>query len=432
MAIGEIGGQGGAGGPDDPAKSRLFGVQIGGQGSGASSAAPNFPTYPGAGGGPPPMMTQPRGTTVSDQDLWNAARPPPGGLGFVGNGASMDDWWSKLGAGGETPMVTPAGAPQIPGMGGAGGSGGYGDGGVGTLEGLDFTKPGALEQYQRDHAGYFDTPTMSEMFAKDAISRGGGPGVSNRAEEAYQHFNASTPANMDPYYANERRKAEEAIRKTMSARGSYGSSATDDLYNEAYTNLAADAAKANAQYGLQRAGLMGSLAQGADSSSLAGSGDRRNWTSVLGSLAGQGDNAGLSRVIGGANVAGAAQGAQRTRGQDAFNNQLTMGDRMSGIMGQGYGNIFGADMDLFKTTVGLNTGTAAEGYSQGAQNASIARGNVGNFNNLLGGNTQYFQGLSDMFKGPSGGGTPAPSPMPTYNQNPNGEAELRRAWQYYP
>jgi hypothetical protein len=327
-----------------------------------------------------------------------------------------------------TPAAT-AGPPQIPGTGADGSGGGGGYAGVGTLQGLDMTQPGALEQYQQQMGGYFGTPSLSEMYAKQALSNGTGPDVTNRAEQAYQQFAGSQPANMSPYYDNQRRIAEENIRKTMAARGSYGSSASDDLYNEMYTNLAADQAQKEAQYGLSRGQLLGSLAQGADQSSLAGSANQRNWESALANIAGGGDAASLSRVMGGANVASGAQAAQRGRGQDAFNNQLQMGDRMSGIMGQGYGNIFGTDLDLMKTITGLNTGTVAEGYNQASQQAIQQRQNVSNLNNLFGGNTQMARGIYDAVNSPA---NPEPSPMPSYYQNPNGEAELRRAWGYNP
>lgn len=417
MAINEGGGNTGFGGmPEDPNKTRQNLLRYG---SSAEVARDVQRQNMNNSYGPLQQIT---GMASGPEDA-NATPPPTSWLGgnWLNGGLAK---FAPTGGGG-TGMVPIGGPPQIPGM---GPGGGYGSD-VGNLEGLDFTKPGALEEYQRNHAGFFDKSSMSEDFARNALAQGAGPGVSNRADEAFNQFQSSTPANMDPYYDNERRKAEEAIRKTMAARGSYGSSATDDLYNEAYTNLAADAAKANAQYGLQRAGLMGSLAQGADQSSLAGSSDRRNWMNALSGVAGAGDAAGLSRIMAGGNLAGAAQGAQRVRGQDVFNNQLTMGDRMSGIMGQGYGDIFGTDLDLLKTAVGLNTGTATEGYNQATNNAQQQRQNVSNFNNLLGGNMQLAQGGYNLLNQPS---TPGPAPLPTYNQNPNGEAELRRAWQYYP
>lgn len=310
------------------------------------------------------------------------------------------------------PTAPVDGPPQIGPTGGSGAAGGGGGGGVGPLEGLDMTKPGALEQYQKDTGGYFKQPTMSEMFAQGAIDKGGGPGVSNRAEDAYQKFNGSTPANMDPYYANERRKAEENINRATAARGVYGSSAANDMLGEAFTNLGADQAKAEAQYGLQRGSLLGSLAQGADSSSAAGSRDRLNWTSALSSIANGADASGLSRVVSGANVAGAAQGAQTTRGQNAINNQLAIGDRESGIMGHGYDNIFGADMGLLKDIIGLNTGTGTEGYNQAANDATRNRMDVSNDANLRGNNLTYAKGVTDLFK-PDSSPAPAPSPAPS-------------------
>lgn len=386
-------------------------------------------TVTGVGNGPgeiPPGDRTNFFGSIADQFGINPLGNPDGGRNLP---PEMQNLVGRMGqGGGDGPMAALGGAAQIPGYLGPPGSSGVG-GDVGALQGLDFTQPGALEAYQKQTAGYFQQPTLSEMFAKDQLARGAGPGVSNRADQAFQTFSGSTPANMDPYYENERRKATEAINKTMAARGAYGSSAANDMIGEAYTNLAADAAKANAQYGLQRAGLLGSLAQGADQSSLAGSTDRRNWMGALGSLAGGADAAGLSRVIGGANVASAAQGAQRTRGQDAFNNQLQMGDRMSGIMGEGYNGLFGMDADLFKTAIGLNTGTASEGYSQASNNAMLQRGNVANFNNMLGENMKFGQGLYDMFRGPQSPQSPPPSPMPT---SPASSDELPRNPYVYP
>lgn len=333
----------------------------------------------------------------------------PGGNGYTG-----------------PPPPGPGGPPQIPGGWNAGAGGG---GGPGTLAGLDFTQPGALEQYQHDHASYFNQPTLSESFAKDAINQGAGPAPTNRAEQAFQTFNSSNPADMDPYYANERRKLEENVNRTMAARGAYGSSAANDMIGEGYTNLAADEAKANAAYGLQRGSLLGSLGSGADQSSLAGSADRRNWTSALSNIADQGDTSGLARVLGGANVAGSAQIAQTNRGQNAFNNQLAMGDRMSGILGTGYGNLFGNDQDLMKTIIGLNSGVGAEGYNQASQTGARNATNASNLNNQFGTNVQLGTSLYDMFNKPSQPNQPIPMPAPATSYN---SGELPRNPYVYP
>lgn len=60
------------------------------------------------------------------------------------------------------------------------------------------------------------------------------------------------PADMEAYYSNAARKAGEQITKQMSAQGQYGSSASGDMISEAMTNLGAERAKAEAQYGLDR------------------------------------------------------------------------------------------------------------------------------------------------------------------------------------
>lgn len=356
---------------------------------------------------------------------------PSGAFGAPGSAATRALYASAPGG----PTPTDASPPNIGGAGGGYSPYGPGGGGVGPLEGLDFSKPGALEQYQADSRGYFGQPTMSEMFAQGANQQYGDPQtVAQNAQGAYDKFATSTPANMDPYYANERRKAEENINKSVSARGIYGSSAANDMIGEADTNLAADQAKAEAQYGLSRGSLLGSLAQGADSSSLGASANQRGWTSMLGSLTQGADQSGLSRVTAGANVAGAAQGAQTTRGQNAFHNQLEMGDRQSGIMGHSYDNIFGADMGLMKDTVGLNTGTAAEGYNQASNNAQQSRTDVNNVNNLLGQNTQYGKGLYDMFaKQPAPQPSPMPAPAGGYGyQGPPADQNYGTTNWYYP
>lgn len=384
---------------------------------------PNDPindTRPGAWGAPPNNVLRAAGMQTFDRG------------GPTGSAMIRDLHASQAG---QAPVPTDASPPNIGAAGGGYSPYGPGGGGVGPLEGLDFSKPGALEQYQADSRGYFGQPTMSEMFAQGANQQYGGPQkVAQNAQGAYDKFATSTPANMDPYYANERRKAEENINKSVSARGIYGSSAANDMIGEADTNLAADQAKAEAQYGLNRGSLLGSLAQGADSSSLGASANQRGWTSMLGNLTQGADQSGLSRVTAGANVAGAAQGAQTTRGQNAFHNQLEMDDRQSGIMGHGYDNIFGADMGLMKDTVGLNTGTAAEGYNQASNAAQQSRTDVNNVNNLLGQNTTYGKGLYDMFaKQPAPQPSPMPAPAGGYGyQGPPADQNYGTTNWYYP
>ena len=112
----------------------------------------------------------------------------------------------------------------------------------------------------------------------------GMPGVSNNAQGAYTAFQSSTPANMSMYYDNAQRNATNDINKQMAARGQYGSSNAVGTISNATTNLRAQQAKDEAQYGLSRASLAGSLARGSDESSAASSADERAWVSGLSDL----------------------------------------------------------------------------------------------------------------------------------------------------
>lgn len=137
-------------------------------------------------------------------------------------------------------------------------------------------------------------------------------------------------------------------------------------------NLAqgADANSMNAaNYGLNRAGLMGNLASAADASSLNADANQRNWMNSLGSLMQGADQGALARTQLGGALAGQAQGAQTTRGQNAFMNQMTMGNALSGVQGDVYGGANNLDTNLLLNALGMFTGTGAEGFSQ-ASNAN--------------------------------------------------------------
>lgn len=382
------------------------------------AAAP--PADPGTWNGQPKTGTNPNGYWDSN-GKWvpNLPLPPGPSQGWANvyqtNGLNP-------GQKPPDPNVPPGSAPAAPAappinLAAAPDVGGYTPGVTpGTLNGLDMTQPGALEQYQSQHAGAFGQPTLSQMFAKNATAQYGGPQqVTDNAQTAFNSMQSSVPANMDPYYDNQRRIANENINRSMAARGAYGSSAANDQISEADTNLAADQAQKDAAYGLNRSSLLGSLGSAADASSLNASGNQRGWTSALGALAQGGDSSGLQNLVAGGNLAGAAQGAQTTRGQNAFTNNLTMGDRMSGIMGTGYGNIFGADEGLAKDVIGLDTGTAADAYNQASQNSATQHQNAADFTNLFGNAVKLGQGVQDA-NNQSGQPMPAPpGAAPTYN-----------------
>jgi hypothetical protein len=129
--------------------------------------------------------------------------------------------------------------------------------------GFNGNVPGAGENVSASYLSYYGA--------------NGTPTTSNDAQQAYTDFRNSTPANMNPYYDNAERNATNDINKQMAARGSFGSSNAVGVLSNATTNLRAQQAKDEAQYGLSRYGLEGQLASGADSSSGAQSQNDLNW-----------------------------------------------------------------------------------------------------------------------------------------------------------
>lgn len=121
------------------------------------------------------------------------------------------------------------------------------------------------------------------------------PSTAQNAQGAYDEFNRSTPADMSSYYNNASRNSANRINTEMAARGSYGSSNAVGVLGNAETNLRAQQAKDEASYGLQRAGLRGTLAGGADQSSLAHSADERNWVGALSDLGFKNQREGAAR-----------------------------------------------------------------------------------------------------------------------------------------
>lgn len=238
-------------------------------------------------------------------------------------------------------------------------------------EDLNFLKRGPLEQAYKEHGGAYWEPTRSDQFY-DAMMREHGtpPKTSHYAEDAYlAALHGPTSAGLNPYYDNARRVAQEQIDQRLSARGMYGSSAADNAISEAMTNLGAEQANREADFALRREGLMGSLGAGADASSVAGVGSDRAWLGALGGLAGQADSANLNRLNSGMNAAGAVQGAQRTRGQDMFHNQLDAGNALSDMMGSWFKSMIGGDQSNFENEQNAHLGVATEKANQANANA---------------------------------------------------------------
>lgn len=178
----------------------------------------------------------------------------------------------------------------------------------------------------------------------------GTPTTSNNAQQAYTDFRASQPANMDPYYDNAQRRSDNAINTAMAARGSFGSSNAVGVLANADTNLRAQQAKDEAQYGLSRYGLEGQLASASDQSSGAQSQNEENWMKGISDLGFQNQKEGTARY--------------ELGNEDAYKAAATM----SGIEGQVGGAEIANDQALLEQMLQAGSGATAD-QVVAAQNA---------------------------------------------------------------
>lgn len=200
-------------------------------------------------------------------------------------------------------------------------------------------------------------PGMGENYAASALGYYGSgniPGVSQNAQQAYQQFQSSTPADMSSYYDNAVRNANNDLNRQMAARGQFGSSNAVGQLSNADTNLRAQQAKDNAQYGLQRAQLGGSLASGADASSLNASNNQLAWTQGLGNLAFEGQRTGQNRF------------------QQNYDNSMNMANTLSGLAGQTYSDEFSNDNSNMSNAINAANGNAVQGYTNATNNLNQA------------------------------------------------------------
>jgi hypothetical protein len=200
------------------------------------------------------------------------------------------------------------------------------------------------EQWQQQNQGRFLDPTQQNKF--------------------FEATNGTLSQNLDPYYNNAERRATEAINNQFGARGLFNSSAAMDQNAEAIGNLEAEKANREGQYGLQRAGLLGNLAQGAD-------------VSTLGNL-----GAGF----------GAAQGseeARRQRGQDYLSNVMGLAMPTAAMAGNAYQQMIQGDQDLMNQAMMAEMGLASTAENQAANKKqefwSDTQNTAGLMGNVMGG-----------------------------------------------
>jgi hypothetical protein len=239
----------------------------------------------------------------------------------------------------------------------------------GQIQGIDLSQYGPMEQYYRDNQSSWTTPGQGETGAYGTVqshANGNIPQGTNNSQEWFNQYKNNMPGiASDPgfgaYYDNAKTRAAESIDQAAAARGNYGSSAAIDQNARAFSDLEADRAKNEANYNLARLGeqrnwqsLGGQMAGAADANTLANSRDQQGWESFLSSLGLQADQLGLQRTNAGADAAGAAQSAERNRGSDYFNNELAIGDRMSGLIERSGNRALDNDMALLDQVLSGN------------------------------------------------------------------------------
>lgn len=161
---------------------------------------------------------------------------------------------------------------------------------------------------------------------------------------------------------------------TLKKAGMEGAQATNaDQTALARSRLLGDLGGKADDQTLARDKLVGDLAQGADSSSAAASTNELNWTKGIADIMSGAQRDKLSGLVAGMGSAATAQGAQRTRGQDAFGNQITMGNALSGTMGDAFKDMSDRDIELLKEALGMSTGVGAEGYGQATRGQAQVR-----------------------------------------------------------
>lgn len=251
------------------------------------------------------------------------------------------------------------------------------------FEGLDFTKRGPAESYYTNNSSAYQTPSFGEVNNQGLVGHysnpNNRPGVTNNSQSWFEQYsgqmpNLSADPGLAPYFDNAKNRAAESIDAAAGARGNYGSSAAIDQNARAFTDLEGQRALKEADYALQRAqedrawqSLGGQLAGSADAGARAISDDEQRWVSLLSNLGIDASRLGLDRTNAGMDAALGAQGAERSRGQDYFNNTAAAGDRFSDQMLRVMLQALGVDADLFG--VG-NSAPIAEG------NAALANENA--------------------------------------------------------
>ena len=267
-----------------------------------------------------------------------------------------------------------------------------------------FSQPTAAGVYWNQNAPKFSAPGQGEQYWNQVAGRFNAPkAVAQNAQGAYDQFQRTAPQDLSPYYDNAIRKATAGVNNAYGARGMFDSSAALQAGQDATTNLLAQQAKDNADYGLQRANTAGTLAQGADTSSRGASQDLLSWLSGGGQMANASDATSLARLLGGMNAAqgadsadlsklvagmgaaSTAQNALQDRAQGYYNNLMGLGSAQANAMGSMYGPMISGDMGMLDQAIQASLGYPREALNQSISGRQQSEQGIGNLFGLIGG-----------------------------------------------
>ena len=179
---------------------------------------------------------------------------------------------------------------------------------------FDFSQPGAMEQYWNSVIGSMQNrsrPTNLTAEAYHSNFAGGGP-----------------RAGLDPYYERAHERGQERLDRAMAARGLYGSGAALEGSRDLAADLAAAQANREADFALRSIAEQRLGAGQADATSRGISQDDLSW------------------MMGGGQLAGAAQGARRTRGRDYAGDMLAQAQLGAGMAGSAFNQMFAQDAQI--------------------------------------------------------------------------------------
>lgn len=252
-----------------------------------------------------------------------------------------------------------------------------------------FLAPGQAETFFQQNQGGFTQPSAASQYwaGLQGINAQGPPKGSNRAEEAYQSFQSQTPQDMSSFYDRAVQDATNNIDTSMASRGLFGSTAGANASANAIGGIRAGQAKDEAAYGMQRAGMAGTLGAGADASSRANNANDLAFYTGMAGIAGQADTARLQGLQSGMNAAAGAQQAMANRGQNFFNNTFDTSNALAGI----------------ETGIGLPQLQADQQSFDAAQQAYLAPYTEA-YRQKQAGKQESEQGIASVFSMAKGGG----------------------------